>query len=293
MRGGCFRVCEGIGIVERRHRDIHDHVTPRSLSGRRWRRRTDIRKVGPATRGAAIRFVWQFELGFGQSGTMSVDPAGIPRRMAYWRTRRGYSRRELGRRMDPQRSEGWVEKAEGGRVTDFRIGALEHVARALAVPVERLLYDESTNAFLACVDEVETAAIRAAIARYDVTTGFFNLSPTSDPVAVELVGRQLDYGWTAFQAADFTNVARLLPTLIVDAVRTASVDRTNRAWTNASFAYQLAVAASVKFNDAPTAWQAADRAVKAAEAGGDPVTIASAARRSAEALLCLSASAGA
>src|SRR6266568_3950626 len=241
MRGGCFRVCEGIGIVERRHRDIHDHVTPRSLSGRRWRRRTDIRKVGPATRGAAIRFVWQFELGFGQSGTMSVDPAGIPRRMAYWRTRRGYSRRELGERMDPQRSEGWVEKAEGGRVTDFRIGALEHVARALAVPVER----------------------------------------------------QLDYGWTAFQAADFTNVARLLPTLIVDAVRTASVDRTNRAWTNASFAYQLAVAASVKFNDAPTAWQAADRAVKAAEAGGDPVTIASAARRSAEALLCLSASAGA
>lgn len=220
---------------------------------------------------------------------MSIDAAGIPQRMAYWRTRRNLSRRELGERMQPSKSTAWVEKAESGKLADFRIGALEEVALALVIPIEYLLYDASP--YLECVDEFETAAIRAAICRYDVTTGWFDLPVASDPVAVKLIGRQLEYGWTVFQAAQFTKVAQLLPALIVDAARTASVDRSDRALSNASFTYQLAVAACVKFDDAPTAWQAADRAVKAAEASQDPITIASAARRSAEALICLSATA--
>lgn len=219
---------------------------------------------------------------------MRVDRAGIPRRMAYWRGRRDLSKRELGEKMRPPRTESWVEKAESGeRQADFRVGVLDQVAEALDIPLERLLYDEAHAPFLECVDEVEAAAIRAALARYDVATSTFAVPIGEDPVAVDLVSRQADYGWSSFQSANFTVVARLLPELIVDAARTAAADGGDRAWSAASFVLQLAAATEVKFDDGATAWIAADRGLTAAERGGDHVVIASAARRSAEALICL------
>jgi transcriptional regulator with XRE-family HTH domain len=219
---------------------------------------------------------------------MRIDPDGIPARIAYWRNRRGYSQQQLAARMQPPRSRSWAEKIESGeRQSDFRIGVLDQVAAALSVPVERLLFDEEHRTYLECVDEVEAAAIRTALARYDVATARFDVPAGADPLAVDLVARQAAYGWDGFQAAHFSTVARLLPALIVDAQRTASADSTAPAWSAASSVYQLAAAISVKYSDGPTAWQAADRGVTSAERSDDPVTIASAARRCAEALICL------
>lgn len=219
---------------------------------------------------------------------MRIDLDGIPRRIAYWRVRRRLSQAQLGQRMTPPHSRAWVAKVEGGeRQCDFQIGVLDQVATALDVPLERLLCHEEHAPYLECVDEAEAAAIRAALARYDVATGAFSVPGGEDPVAVNLVTRQVDYAWSAFQASHYAEAGRLLPDLIVDAARTASADGTRLAWATASSVYQLAAAIGVKFADGPTAWQAADRGMTCAERSSDCVAIASAARRSAEALLSL------
>ena len=217
-----------------------------------------------------------------------MDLEGIPRRVAYWRVRRGLSQTGLGGRMDPPRSRSWVDKFENGiRQADPRIGVLEQFAAILDVPLERLLSDQEHRLAAECVDDAEAAAIRAALHRYDVVSGRFPVLAGQDPVAVDLVSREARYGWDAFQAAHYSALGRLLPTLIVNARRTAAADSSAAAWSAASHTYQLASAVLVKFADGPTAWHAADRGVLAAENSGDPILIASAARRLAHAMTTL------
>jgi len=181
-----------------------------------------------------------------------VDLEGIPRRVAYWRLRRGLSQTELGQRMDPPRSRSWVDKFESGiRQADPRIGVLEQFATVLDVPLERLLSDQEHRLAAECVDDAEAAAIRAALHRYDVVSGRFSVPSDEDPVAVDLVSREARYGWDAFQAAHYSALGRLLPTLIVNACRTAAADGSGAAWSAASHTYQLASAVLVKFADGP------------------------------------------
>lgn len=221
-----------------------------------------------------------------------MDLDGIARRVAYWRNRRGLSQTELGEHMLPPRSRAWVDKFERGeRQADPRISVLEQISTALNVPLELLLSDEAHTSAVVGVDELEADAIRDALLRYDVVSGRFAVTDGPDPAAVDLVSREMRYGWDAFQAAHYATLGRLLPRLIVSAQRTAAADGTGQAWTTASFVYQLASAVLVKYSDGTTAWHAANRGVLAAERSGQPLAIASAARRSAEALNTLGHSA--
>lgn len=221
-----------------------------------------------------------------------MDLDGIARRVAYWRNRRGLSQTEMGERMSPPRSRAWVDKFERGeRQSDPRISVLEQISVVLDVPLERLLSGDAHHSAAECVDEVEAGAIRDALLRYDVVSGRFGVPGGPDPAAVDLVARETRYGWDAFQAAHYAALGRLLPQLIVNTQRTAAADGGAPAWTIASFAYQLTSAVLVKFGDGTSAWHAADRGVLAAERSGEPNAIASAARRSAEALSALGHSA--
>jgi transcriptional regulator with XRE-family HTH domain len=215
-----------------------------------------------------------------------MDLDGINQRIAYWRRRRGLNQETFGELMGRTRS--WVNKLEtGGRQADPRISVLEQISRVLEVSLETLLSNQAHQQAAECVDEAEAGAIRAALHRYDVISGVFGIVEHPDPAAVDLVTRQAHYGWDAFQGAHYSALGRLLPTLIVDAQRTAAADGTPRAWSAASHTYQLASAVLVKFADTAAAWHAADRGVSTAERSGDPVLIASAARRLAHALTTL------
>ena len=219
-----------------------------------------------------------------------TDLDGITRRVVHWRKRRGLNQQEFGDRMGRSRS--WVAQFElGGRQADPRISVLEQVSRVLEVPLEMLLSD-GDDASSAAVDpgahEFEAAAIRNALQRYDVICGLYpDKDAEPDPEAVENVARQAAYAWDAYQAAHYSTIGRVLPSLIAEAQRVAASDRSSAAWAAASRAYQLAAAVLVEFDDGATAWHAADRGALAAEQSADPVVIASAARQVAHALTTL------
>ncbi|HEV3173612.1 MAG TPA: helix-turn-helix transcriptional regulator [Actinocrinis sp.] len=220
-----------------------------------------------------------------------TDLDGITRRVVHWRKRRGLNQQEFATRLGRSRS--WVAQFElGGRQADPRISVLEQVSRVLEVPLEQLLSD-GDDAGSAAVDAgahaSEAAAIRTTLQRYDVICEHFadHTAAEPDPEAVETIARQAAYAWDAYQAAHYSIIGRVLPSLIVKAQRVAASDRSAGAWAAASRAYQLAAAVLVEFADGATAWHAADRGALAAEQSADPVVIASAARQVAHALTTL------
>jgi len=180
----------------------------------------------------------------------------------------------------------WVQDIEGGqRQSDPRISVIERAAEALRVPVEALLSDAGSERHSECIDPTEVAAIREVLQRHDVITGVFQ---NADPVDLPTLRRSVGYGWDAFQATDYSGLGRLLPQLVVDAQVAAGAlagDEQLEAFSLASTTYQLASSTLIKFADVGLAWRAADRGVLMAERSGDPVTIGSASRRLADAML--------
>jgi transcriptional regulator with XRE-family HTH domain len=213
-----------------------------------------------------------------------VDLGGIGRRIAQWRDRRGLTQQDFGVLMDKSRR--WVQDLEGGqRQADPRLSVIERAAEVLGVPIETLLSD-TEPAGSECVDAAEVVAIRDALQRPEVITGTF--PGDAEPLTLGGLRQAVAYGWDAFQAAHYSTVGRVLPGLVVDAHRTAGVlsgDGQLHAFGLVSMANQLASATLLKLGDLPLAWHAADRGIHFAERATDPVTIASAARRLADAML--------
>ncbi len=205
-----------------------------------------------------------------------MDISGIGRRIAYWRVRRGLTQTDFGALMG--RSRRWVQDLEGGqRNTASNLAVLDQAAAVLEVRLEQLLADERADGQPECVDAAELAAIRAALQHPEVVTGAGD--STAKPVAD--LRRSVAYGWTAFQAADYTPLGRLLPDLLREATRTAhdsSGVRQDTAFSLLSMALMLTAAVATKFGDHALAYRAADRSVQAAERSGDPVVMAAGAR---------------
>jgi transcriptional regulator with XRE-family HTH domain len=215
-----------------------------------------------------------------------VDLNGVNRRIAYWRTRRRLTQHDFAVLMGRSRS--WVQKLESGdRQLDPRLSVLERACAVLQVPLEALVSDEATGT-AECVDAAEIAALRVALQRYDVLSGFFDTTGPDPAEELAVVGRQVTWGWDSFQASHYSALGRLLPDVIVAAARTiAATTGAERpaAFAQASLAYQLACAVLMKFADPSVGLHAADRAVIAAERSGDELIIGAAARQLAHALL--------
>lgn len=211
-----------------------------------------------------------------------MDTSGIGRRISYWCARRSLTQADFGRLMGKSRR--WVQDIEGGqRQSDPRISALEQAAQVLEVPLERLLSDTPVDSDHECVDTAELAAIRSALQKPEVLTGV----GVGEPKPIEALRRDVAYGWTAFQAADYTPLGRVLPHLLRDAsmsARQSEGDRQRSAFAQLSMAFALTAAVSTKFGDSDLAFKAADRSVVAAERSGDPVATATAARHLVDAM---------
>lgn len=214
-----------------------------------------------------------------------MDTKGIGRRIAYWRERRRMTQSDFGALLGQSRR--WVQALEGGqRQSDPRLSVLEGAARVLSVRLEELLSDDPVGAAGECVDAAELAAIRSTLQRHDVITGTCDETAV-EPVPVEVLRRNVEYGWTAFQASHFASLGRVVPGLLVDANRAAARhegDARLASFRLLSMSLQLVEAVAIKFGDTGLAFTAADRSVAAAERSQDPVTMAAAARHLADAM---------
>ncbi|MEW2577514.1 helix-turn-helix domain-containing protein [Streptomyces syringium] len=214
-----------------------------------------------------------------------MDTQGIGRRIAYWRERRRMTQQDFGALMGKSRR--WVQDLEGGqRQSDPRLSLLEDAAHVLSVRLEVLLSDVSLTRRTECVDSTELERIRVVLQRHDVITGTCDDS-TQGPLPIEILRRNVAYGWTAFQASSFSALGRVVPGLLIDANRAAcrhEGDSRLAAYELLSMSLQLVEAVAIKFGDFDLAFTAADRSVMAAERSQDPVVMAAAARHLADAM---------
>ncbi|WP_249375053.1 XRE family transcriptional regulator [Streptomyces sp. I05A-00742] len=181
------------------------------------------------------------------------------------------------------RSLRWVEELEGGRrQADPNLSVVRQVALRLGITVDRLLADPA----VLCPTEPEVEAVRAALHRHDVLTGW-SQDASAEPVPVEMLRRILEHARAGFQAGHFAQLGVQIPALLVDA--TSAADRHRgaerlKACALLSLSLELAEAAAVKWGDSELAVLAGHRAVAAAERSEDPVIMASAARHLADAM---------
>ncbi|MFI1580325.1 helix-turn-helix domain-containing protein [Embleya sp. NPDC020630] len=199
---------------------------------------------------------------------------GIGRQIAYWRTRRGLTQAEFARLMG--RSVRWVEDVEAGhRQADPRLSVIARAAVVLRIGIDRLLPPEPNREG---VDHDPLAAVRVALRRAD-------LAPTAgapvEPADLAVLRRELAYGWTAYAAADYLCLDRVVPPMLVGTGAAAVGEAADpfAPMVVRAGALTLAAAAAQVFGDADLAWRAADRAVTAAGRSGDAVVLARAADR--------------
>ncbi|UNS99162.1 helix-turn-helix transcriptional regulator [Streptomyces tubbatahanensis] len=199
---------------------------------------------------------------------------GIGRRIAYWRDRRGLTQGDFGRLMGQSRR--WVQDLEGGhRQTDPRLSVLERAAEVLRIPLERLVSDPTP--------ETPARPLPAEVAA--LADSLHTPSRSGRIIPVEDLKRRVMFCCQAWASCHYTAAARDLPPVLADAHRTAVASA--EAAVLLSRAYQLAASLLYKYGvlARTPAVLAAERALTAAEASGDPVSIGAAARRVARGLI--------
>jgi transcriptional regulator with XRE-family HTH domain len=193
------------------------------------------------------------------------------------------------------KSKSWVDKVERGVRRLDRFSTIAEIAEVLQVDVQVLMgrdpvrKPESVN----CIDQIEVAAIRAALERYDKISSF-NVTSVAPPPLAEL-RKSVDYAWMTFQRSRYGVLARSLPQLLRDAqaadaacaeVAAPSEVRRESAYVLAEV-YQIASSTLRKLGEHDLAWLAADRATMVCQRAGDELLAAMATARVASALSAL------
>ena len=146
-------------------------------------------------------------------------------------------------------------------------------------PVRRreMLTGTAALAGAAALGGIRAARPGHAISVHDVLYGRTSAAPVTLPeLRASIVAARSD-----FQTARYEQVTTALPRLLAAAQATTdAVDSSQHADTSTLLAdaYLLAADFAVKINDDPLAWMTADRALQAAPAGNDPLTLADARR---------------
>ncbi|MYS83195.1 helix-turn-helix transcriptional regulator [Embleya scabrispora] len=224
---------------------------------------------------------------------------GIGRRIAYWRARRGLTQAEFARLMG--RSVRWVEDVEAGhRQADPRLSVLAEAALVLHIGIDRLLPAERNREHH---DHDPLAAVRAVLRRADTA---LVVGAGAAPADIEVLRRELTYGWTAYAAADYGCLDRVVSSVLAATteasggvaagvgpgatVAAGGPDESTGegALTPAavrSAALGLASAVAHVYGEPDLAWRAADRAVTSAGRSADVVVLARAAHRLTDAMV--------
>ncbi len=204
------------------------------------------------------------------------DAKALGRRVAFYRSKRGFSQKELGARLD--RSESWVSQVERGARRVDRMSVLEALADALGVPVSELA-PESSVVTAASEKPRAATSLSLALSSSDALQAVFS---DVAPVDVERLGSQAALAWEFAHGSRYEDVSHLLGTLIPEleyAVRkTTGVDRRQVCVAKAK-TYHAAAGVLAKMGETAAAWVAVDRAITAAEDADDPLLMAEGAFR--------------
>lgn len=233
--------------------------------------------------------------------TVYIDDASerrreIGRRVARWRARRGFTRRQFAELCG--RSLSWVDKVESGERALLRLPMLERVAEVLHVSIDDLTDTTGsvkTSQDKQCLDLFEISAIRSALQSYQAISRVFvpSTAEITGPPDLDRLTQQVTYAWTAFQNAHWPLLGQTLPRLLTSAQAAVAAylgadDQAQRARTLLSQAYQVTASTLWKLKEADLAWLAAERGFVLAEETGDSLLISDAARRVAHGLMVMS-----
>src|SRR5918998_2772799 len=214
------------------------------------------------------------------------DHFSVGDRIAFYRRRRQLTQRVLAQLVG--RSEDWLSKVERNERDVRRLDVLNELARALRVTVGDLLgqpvllEDEHPK-------DDDVPAVRDALMSHRRLSQTLFGSRAVEAVAVESVARFSRHAWTNYKQGQLGRVVAALPNLIrsAQALEETAAPGDQRPWVASARIHHLAATTLVKFGEADLAWIAAERAMSAAERSGDPLSLASAARAGAHALLAV------
>jgi transcriptional regulator with XRE-family HTH domain len=207
-------------------------------------------------------------------------------RIAFYHRRRQLTQRVLAELVG--RSEDWLSKVERNERDIRRLDILAEVARALRVSVGDLLGQPVVVEDQQQKDD-DVPAVRDALMSHRRLSQTLFGSRAVEAVAVEQVARFSRHAWTHYKQGQLGRVVTALPNLIrsAQALEETAALGDQRPWVASARIHHLAATTLVKFGEADLAWIAAERAMSAAERSGDPLSLASAARAGAHALLAV------
>lgn len=204
------------------------------------------------------------------------DAKALGRRVAFHRSKRGLSQKELGARIN--RSESWVSQVERGARRIDRMSVLETLAEALAVPVADLA-PESTVVAAASERPRAATSLSLALSSSDALQAVLS---EAAPVDVDRLGSQAAEAWEYAHGSRYEDLTHLLGTLIPEleyAVRKTTGTDHRRVCVAKAKAYHAAAGVLSKMGETAAAWVAVDRAITAAEDADDPLLMAEGAFR--------------
>lgn len=208
-----------------------------------------------------------------------MDDLELGRRIAYWRRRRGMTQAVFADRIG--RSKSWVEKVEQGARSADRLSILDVICDALRIDLTALIGEEPNRKGAICLDDVEVERIRSALEQYPMAAG------DGGHLDMEVLQRQVEHAWAAFEFADYDMVSLVLPALIENAEAARRVFTDDRATLLLVEVYQITASALRKLGEHSLAWLAGDRGMTLARQKGDTAAIALIGFRIANALLSM------
>ncbi len=208
-------------------------------------------------------------------------------RIAYHRKRLGLSQVEFAGLVG--RSESWVSQVERGVRPVDRMSVLQKVADVLSVPVSELRGEDDTPPEAAERPEAFDL-IRSAVTGHPALGLLLGDQPQATPDLTPLANQHASV-WPLVHASKYTELAPVLAALIPGleiAARAAADDQARQqARTLLADTYQATAAMMAKLGEGDTAWIAADRAARLAEATGDALAVAASMYRMAHVFLSL------
>lgn len=212
------------------------------------------------------------------------DHFSVGDRIAFYRRRRQLTQRVLAELVG--RSEDWLSKVERNERDIRRLDILTEVAHALRVSVGDLLGQPVLIEDSRPQDD-DIPAVRDALMSHRRLSQTLFGSRAVEAVEVEPVIRFCRHAWTNYQQGRLGRVIAALPNLIksAQALEETAEPGDQRPWITSARIHHLAATTLAKIGEADLAWIAAERAMSAAEQSSDPLSLASAARAGAHALL--------
>lgn len=218
------------------------------------------------------------------------DHWSVGTRIAHYRGRRGLTQAVLAGLVG--RSEDWLSKIERGERPVRNIDVLVEVARAPRVTLGDLIGQPVLAEDEERLDDVP--AVRDALMSPRSLLPRLFGSDGQPPPDVSGIASLASFAWDDFQRGRLGEVVTALPGLVTSAqaledaaARDASVIGRRDRWALSARIHHLVSTTLIKFGETDLAWLAAERAIRAGDASGDPLALASAARAGTHALLAL------